>query len=97
MNNISDNPFGYPKDISERCLEFQKELFRISKLAVLYVCVLEIRNVVDFLSLYFGYYTSDIVSDIRKALRICCDASPNLFSASIKLCMFASIPNHANS
>ncbi len=29
-HNISENPFGYPKAISENCLGYQKELFRIS-------------------------------------------------------------------
>ena len=38
-HNISKKPFRYPKDISESCFGFQKKLFRISKLAVQYVCM----------------------------------------------------------
>ncbi len=58
------------------------ELF--PKFAVLYVCMLEMRNVSDFSSQYFGYHIhiSDIVLDIRKAFRICYDASPNYHRAS---------------
>ncbi len=35
-----------------------------------YVCMLEIQNVSDFSSPFFGYYTSDIVSDIQKAFQM---------------------------
>ncbi len=34
-HNISEKPFRYPKDISESCLGFHKELSRISKLCLL--------------------------------------------------------------
>ena len=45
-HDISEEPSEYLKAM--RYFGFQKELFRISKLAVLYVFVLEIQNVWDF-------------------------------------------------
>ena len=75
-HNISEKPSRYTKDISESCCGFPKGLFRISKLTVQYVFMLEIRNVSDFSSQCFGHHISDIVSYIRKAFRICYDPSP---------------------
>ncbi len=61
----------YPKGLSDirktskSCFRFQKELFGISKLAVKYVCMLEIHNVSDLSSQCFGYHISDIVMMLR--------------------------------
>ncbi len=74
--SLSDIRKTYPK----YPIRFQKYIFlgRISKLAVVFVCMLEIQNVLDFSSQCFGYGISDIVSDVRKDFRICCNASPNI-------------------
>ncbi len=74
-HNISEKPYGYPKDISESCVGFHNELSRIWKQEFVHVCTLETQNVSDFSSQCFGYHISDIILDIRKAFRSCYDAS----------------------
>ncbi len=41
----------------------------------------EIRNASDFSGQSFGYHISDIISDVRRALRICYDALPYLIAS----------------
>ena len=77
--SISAKPFGYPKDISESCKGFQKDLFRMSK-RVLYFCMLYLRNISDLSSQGFGYHISGVVSDIE-----------NLFGFVMTLCLLSSI------
>ena len=52
-HNITEKPFGYPKPISESCLGFQNELFRISKLAVLLCLYVRNTKYIRFLKLMF--------------------------------------------
>ncbi len=76
-HNISEKTFRYPKYI-RNVLRISQRTFRISKFAMLYVCMSEIRNVSDFSSLCFGYR----IGYPKISPRICYDASPYIQNMS---------------